>query len=65
MASKCNRGTYDADMSFTRVLKVASCIQLCKTSTADTESGTLDMIYGQNGLPVDLGKALSHQLGRP
>lgn len=65
IVTKTNRGQYDADSSFTRVLKVASCVSLCKTSTADTESGTLDMMYGQNGLPIDTGKALSHQLGRP
>jgi len=60
MSTKCTLGGYDADNSFTRVLKVASCVSICKTSTAETESGTLDMLYGQNGLAIDNGKSLSH-----
>lgn len=43
---KVMSGTYNADDNFSRVLKVASCISLCKTSTSDSESGVLDMLYG-------------------
>lgn len=38
--------TFDVDSHFSKVVKVASCIQLCKTSSAETESGVLDMMYG-------------------
>jgi len=46
LATKAKRGIYNADTNFSRVLKVASCISLCKTSTSDSESGVLDMMYG-------------------
>lgn len=60
-------GTEDTTLEthFHRYRTVASALRVFKTTSAETESGTLDIIYGRAGQSLDEGQSLITDLARP
>jgi len=50
---------------FHRYRVVASAMRVFKTTSTDTEAGTLDIIYGRAGQSLDEGQQLITDLARP
>jgi len=49
---------------FTKSAVVSSGLRVMKTSIAQAESGVLDVLYGQEGVPSDEVTALAKNIGK-
>lgn len=50
---------------FIKSRTVAAATRVWKTSTSDNESGTLNCIYGRDGIPIDENVSLATEISRP